>query len=258
MLSLSEQILQKYEPVSSEDILKSFEARLNVLGFENITVDDVQVDYDGDITVFFTDDEGNGVDVLFTIDPDEGVIAIILDDEESEDFIIVNLDSLDPPVIDTSFGRYIDLLRLDWLSGSVIATILQSNSFLDSDESSPIAPKVVDPYGYTQVYDENCEEDLFIELDEMDEELEIDEARKVSVVRGGKRVRLAVAKKVRRKILTGKQRASIRKAVRKRKVKQAKINRKRKRSLKVRKRISLKTPKLTRFQKVAGTANRRI
>jgi hypothetical protein len=255
MRSLTEELIQKYEPISSASIKQAFEKRLSEIGIENIFIDDVVVDYEGDITVSFADDEHNQLDILFAYDDDEGPVAIILDDEDADEFIVINLDSLAPSLKQTAFGVYVNLTDLDWLSGSVLSTMLQSVEHLEDAEEAPKRPQVVaDKYGYIK----NESFDLYGISEESDTDIEIDEARKISVIRGGKRVRLAVVKKVRRKILTGKQKTAIRKAVRKRKVQQAKINRKRKRSLKVRKRINVKTPKLTRFQKAAGTANRRV
>lgn len=259
MRSITEELIQKYEPISSDAIKNAFNKRLEELGFENIQVDEVIVDYEGDITVCFVDDENNELDIIFFYDEDEGPSAVVLDDEDAEEYIVVNLDSLNPSLKQTVFGTYLNLTDLEWMTGSVLATMLQSVDYLEDAEESTKAPsKVIDKWGFIKNEDFDAFSISEEDDSEEEEELEIDEARKISVVRGGKRVRLAVVRKVRRKILTGKQKTAIRKAVRKRKVQQAKIQRKRKRSLKVRKRINLKKPKLTRFQKVAGTANRRV
>lgn len=255
MRTLTEELIKKYEPISSEGIKTAFNRRLEEIGFENITVDEVIVDYEGDITVCFVDDENNELEILFFYDEDEGASAIILDGEDADEYIVINLDSLSPSLKHSSFGVYINLTDLEWMTASTLSTMLQSVEYLEDAEEAPRAPvKVQDKWGFIKNEDfAICEDDS-----EEDEELEIDEARKISVIRGGKRVRLAVVRKVRRKILTGKQKTAIRKAVRKRKVQKSKIQRKRKRSLKVRKRINLKKPKLTRFQKVTGTANRKV
>jgi hypothetical protein len=248
-MTLTEQLIQTFEPISAVAVKAAFEDKLMSMDIDNITVEDVVVDYEGDITVAFSDDEGGLVEILFTYDPEEGAIAILLDDIDSEEFTIIDLDSLAPPLKQTLFGPYMDLTNLEWLNSSVLNTLFRAPELVgDEDEFEETASGQVnaDKHGY-----------IGWESFEVYEDESVDEGRKIAVVRGGKRVRLAVVKKVRRKILTGKMKSSIRKAVRKRKAKMAKILRKRKRSLKVRKRQGVKTPKLTRFQKIAGTANRK-
>lgn len=257
MKTITEELIQKFEPISSEAIQKAFNKKLTDFGIENITVESVLVDYDGDITITFVDDEDGELDIIFVYDQDEGAMAMVFDDPDSEEFIVIDLDSLSPSIKSTPFGMYINLTELDWLSGSVLQTILQSATYLeDSSDPAGVSPsRVKDKYGW--VTDESLGESFIID-EEILEDFELDESgRKISVIRGGKRVRLPVVRKIRKKVLSGKQRAAVRKGVRKRKLVQSRINRKRKRSLKVRKRVGVKTPKLTRFQKAAGTANAR-
>jgi hypothetical protein len=255
MTSITEQLLKEFTPIDPQLVKLAFEKRLSYLGVENIVVDDVVVDYEGDLIVDFSDDEGGQVSILFTYDPDEGAIAMVLDDPDYEEHLIIDLDSLSPPLKQTIFGPYLDLTNLEWLSYSVLSTILQADDMIadvtdPEEEVLTFSPPKNDKYGFVT-------NEAYVIIEEGDAEFELDESRKISVIRGGKKVRLAVVRKVRKKVLTGKQKASIRKAVRKRKVMQAKINRKRKRSLTVRKRQSVKTPKLNKFQRVAGGANRK-
>lgn len=245
-MKLAEQVLQKMEPISIESIYDAFEEKLNSLGIEGLAIEEVELDYDGYISVIFSDEDGDVLEVIFTYDEDFGAVALMSDldsDNDDEEVIMVELDTLDPSLIQTGYGKFINLADLSWMNQSTLMTILSAGDLLDDGiEVEAESDKVVDPYGYV--------------LKEENEEVILDE-RKVMVVRGGKRVKLPVTRKIRRKVLSGKQRASFRKAARKRKAKMSRIVRKRKKSLKIRKRSGLKTPKLTKFQKVAGTANRR-
>lgn len=247
------QVLNKFEPIASQAIRQSFEKKLDDLGYEGVFIEDVEFDIDGYISIVFSDSEDDFMEVLFIYDKEYGPIAVVPSDDESdsedlEDFII-ELGTLNPTIKKTPLGDYIDLSNLDWLTSSLINTMFSLGD-IDSLEEVPDDAELqthkpnLRGYGF---YGESLELEAF--------DLEIDE-RMIAVIRGGKKVRLPVVRKIRRKILTGKQKSAIRKAVRKRKVKQAKINRKRKKSLRVRKRMSIKKPKLSKFQKVAGTKNR--
>ena len=84
--------------------------------------------------------------------------------------------------------------------------------------------------------------DLIFSVDDEFDAEDISE-KKAFVIRGGKKIKVGLARRKKRKILTSKQRQGIRKAVRSRKKVKAKTARKRKKSLKVRKRMNLKTTK---------------
>ena len=77
------------------------------------------------------------------------------------------------------------------------------------------------------------------------------------VVRGGKKVKLPIVMKKKRRVLTSKQRAGLKRAALKRKQNKVQINRKRAKSLKLRKRSNIKKKKLAPGQKVAGTSDRK-
>jgi hypothetical protein len=250
--SLAWNFLAKLKIPDEEKVKQAFQQRLSDFDIDNITVDEVTVDADGDILVFLSDVDGDEMLIVFIYDEDEGAMAIIQDDDEdAEDTVLIDLDALAPPIIKTAVGSYIDLTDLNWLNKSALTTLLQAGNVVDSeDEDEEEEPtKVPDPYGYVL----NNEDFQLTTEDEI-----MSESRKVYVIRGGKKVKLAIVRKVRRRVLTGKQKTAIRKAVRSRKVKKAQIKRKLKRSLRIRKRLHVKRPKnLSRFQKVQGTANRK-
>jgi hypothetical protein len=258
-MSLASEILAKIEPISSEKIKLSFQERLAELGFDEIMVDDVEVDIDGSINITFVDSDNDELEVLFIYDEEEGPLAIPFDGEDEfseEEITIIDLDPLSPKVVKTKYGTFLDLVNLDWLNTTTVNAILSVGEIQGDEPVSDIEPAANNETNRVWHYLYGFKEDM--EGIDSEDDITIDEARKISVIRGGKRVRLPVVRKIRRKIMTGKQKASIRRAVRKRKVKQARTNRKRKRSLKVRKRMGVKTVKLSKFQKVAGRANRKI
>jgi len=257
--SMASIFLDRANIPDSQAVKSSIENRINFLGIEGVFVDEVEVDIDGDIIVTFVDEDDDEMDVVFAYDPEDGAIAIIQDDDDdAEDSLIVDLGGLAPSVTKTPFGTYLNLIDLSWMNKSAFLTLFQAGQldndddddvedYEDNSEESEDDERLPDPYGYIDT-SESVEEN----------EEHIDEARKVYVVRGGKKLKLAIVRKVRRKILTGKQKAGIRKAVMKRKAKKSVTSRKRKRSLRVRSRLKLKKPKnLAKGQKVAGTANRK-
>jgi hypothetical protein len=223
-------------------VIHAFNKLFQRLGYEGVQATEATVDNDFStglsVVVTFDDDEGYE-DVVFTVDDELGPIAVIDFNQDTEEMTYVELEAFDGINIkDTSDGQIIDLEDLSWANTSFVSALFTYDEYSDDVEEPDYeenrdSKKQPDPYGY------------------------IEEARKVAVIRGGKRVKLAIVKKKRRKVLTGKMKSAFRKAARKRKMKMNKINRKRKRSLRIRKRIGVKTPKLSRFQKVAGTANRK-
>ena len=250
-MSMAFNFLDKANIPKEQEILDAMQKRMNRVGIEAITVERVDVDIDGEITVTYSDEEGDEMDIIFFYDQEDGAIALIADEEDDENWLIVDLDALNPPIVNTGVGKFIQMSSLEWMNKSAFQTLFQAGDVDDADDNQLSDNELgkgrvlPDPYGYIG-------EDL-LEDDEV-----ILEARKVYVVRGGKKVKLAIVRKVRRKILTGRQKGAIRKAVRKRKAQKHKIARKRKKALRVRKRMKIKTPtNLGRNQKVAGTANRK-
>jgi len=252
MSSMASIFLDKSGIPEAEAVKEALVKRMNRVGIEEISVIDVEVDMEGDITVTFQDDEGDVMDVIFSYDPEDGPIALIADEGDEDNWLIVDLDGLHPTLVKTPVGIYLNLTDLEWMNKSAFLTLFEAGNLDDDDDGEKeveskkgyVQPEL---YGYLDV-DGDLEEATF----------EVDEARKVFVVRGGKRVKLAIVRKIKRRILTGKQKQSIRKAVRKRKAKKHIIARKRKKSLRVRRRLKIKRPtNLSRTQKVAGTGNRK-
>lgn len=256
-------LLEQINEMTPEAIAKAFSARIEMYDFDGITVDEVEIDGEGGITITFVDADGDEMSVLFAYEEDEGVTATILDGENDEDFIVIDLDPLAPPVVVQGYMgiKYPKLDELSWMNKSALSSIFVSGdvgSDSDPDLDGHLTQKDIEKrqmpkqFGYFKAVEE-LEGEVLIEEDE---EIEITE-RKVTVVRGGKRVRIPVVRKIRRKKLSAKQKQGIRKAVRKRKMKAGAIGRKRKKSLAVRKRSGLKKGKFTKFQKTQGTANRK-
>lgn len=221
--------------------------KLDSLGITGIQVDDIESDEDCNIVVTFTDLDDNAVDVMFSYG-EEGATATILDpesDKDDEDNIVVDLDPLGVPLVSTPFGEYINLLVLDWLNKSTMETILTAGSLLDKGCSNTSFQK--DAFGNINIIPaEGYEYDIEkIELDntinEVKENGEIVEVAYKVVVRGGKKVRRPIVRRLRKKRLTSKQRAGLRKASITRKSPKSKM--KKRKSTILRKRLHLKPTK---------------
>lgn len=256
-------LLEQISQMKPEDIANAFNKRIELFDFDGITVDEVEVDAEGGITVTFVDADGDEMSVLFSYEEDDGVTATILDGEDDEEFIVIDLDPLAPPVVTQGFmgQKYPKLDELSWMNKSALSSIFVSGDIgnpSDPDLDGHLTQKDIEKrqmpkqFGYFKAV-ESVDGSV---LTEDGDEFEIIE-RMVTVVRGGKKVRIPVVRKVRRKKLSPKQKIAIRKAVRKRKQKAGKISRKRKRSLALRKRSGLKRNKFNKYQKTQGTANRK-
>lgn len=221
------------------------------LGFEGIFCDNVDIDADeGIVNIEFGDSEGDNIFVTFLVDEGNAMALISDDDEDEEDepaeTYVFELSTLMPPLVDTERGQFINFSDLSWLNKSALKTMFQIGEVgLDKEPSRMRASR--DAYGYVH----RSQSDLF-------ESEKVDESRMVRVIRNGKPVRIPVVRKVRRKRLTPKMRMGIRKAVLARRKKKAITKRKFKRSLRIRKSQSIKTPKLTSRQKLAGRSNQPI
>lgn len=238
-------------------IAKAFQSRIDRYDFDGITVDDVEINMDGSIEITFVDAEDDELSVLFDYSDEDGVTATLLDGEDDEEFIVIDLDPLTPPVIKMAGVTYPKLDDLTWMNKSAMAALFVAGDLgtegdpdLDGHLTQDDIEKRQMPKGWD--YFKAVEGYALTEGDEA----ELEE-RMVTVVRGGKKVRIPVVRKVRRKKLTSKQKQAIRKGVRKRKMKAGQIARKRKKSLKLRKRAGLKNNKLGKFKKTAGTSNRK-
>lgn len=230
-MKIANRISEDLMGFKDDAIKSSFEGILKKFGFDLITVDGVSAEKGGDTVVTFGDPEGQ-LDVLFSYDEDDGGQATILDpdkdllDDEEDELDIIELDPLDPKLMDFGDGVMgLDLLNLKWLTEAAMQAILTVGDLIDTQKDAG----------------------------DGDEEGEIQE-RSVVVIRGGKKVRLPLVRKRRRRRLTAKQKAAIKRGARKRKAKSGAISRKRKRSLKLRKRNNLKGPGRNSRLKVAGTS----
>ena len=245
-------------------IAKAFQDKLNQFGFSDIEVDEVDIYDEGGIAVTFTDEDDNEMTLFFDYTDEDGVTATVLGDEEDdEEYTLIDLDPLDPPTVVVGFRgmKYPKLDDLFWLNKSSMAALLMAGDIGNPDNPNmdgKITQNDVERnnmpkrFGFFQTI-ESIDGSVLLNKDE---EFEVVE-RMVTVVRGGHKVRIPVVRKVRRHKLSPAQKASIRKAVRKRKMKASQIQRKRKKSLKLRKRSGLKNNKFNKFQKAAGTANRK-
>ena len=202
--------LSKAEATKAETTIKTaFNKHLDSLDIDSVQVADVTTENGGDVIITFSDGDGGELDVLFTIDDEDGADAYILDDKDYSDYTdddeademdTVDLDQLDPTTIKISGEDALDLVNLKWLTIGAIEAIL------DSSDS-------------------------------------IEEKRFAYAVRGGKRVKIAMVRRRKKKRITGKQRTAFRKGARKRKLTAKSSARKRKKSLKVRKRMKVKRVK---------------
>lgn len=248
------EMLSNALPMDPDTIRQEFERLFKKFDMEEIGVEDIEVDYDGNVTVTFFDDDSE-LDIIFTYDDDDGCIAIIDDGDEDTDYVVVDFDPMNPAVLKTPFGMYIDMTNLRWVNKSFLTAILTAGDMeLDDDDDSYLVSSddMAQQKNFDRLYHEITQDDI----DAYMAEDYISEVKK-RVIRGGKAVRLSVVRKKRRKRITGKQKAALRKAARKRKMKGSQIQRKRKKSLKLRKRLGLKKSKLGKHRKVAGTADRK-
>jgi len=212
-MKLIQQLFEEMLPQSSDLIRLALNQRIFDLGIEGVFVEEVDIEFDGDVIVEFVDNEQNEMSVLFQYDPVDGAEAIVIDDEggdfedeENGEFEIdmIDIDPLVPTIINLGNGTHsIDLVNNKWMNRSFFDALF---SLADHMESMPS---------------------------------DIDE-RAAFVIKGGKKVKVALVRRKRKKRLTSKQKAGFKKGARKRKAKKGQINRKRAKSLKVRKRLKLK------------------
>jgi len=234
---------------SIQAVKDAFAGKLAEFDFDGVVVKGVDPLGDGDIVVTFEDYEGDVSSVLFGMDPVEGPFAMIVGDEMDEEHIIVDLGTVEPTINRDGFVETIELADLTWMNKSTLSTILQAGDIdgIPDSETGEIEEC------YVAVFDDEI---VFIEsgTDKIkfgDDVYEIDERFK-TVVRGGKKVKLTLVKRKKRRHLTAKQKAGIRKGVAKRKSKKSQISRALKKSLKVRKGSKLGKQKTPKGYKVTG------
>lgn len=237
-----------------EAIKQELIKRIEKFEIDGITVENVEVDEYG-ILVTFVDFEDDQMDVYFVHDEKEGSLAIILGEEEDEDYLMVDLSPLAPSLIKSGSTNYINMTELSWFNKSALAAILLAGQigFDDDADTDGEDPQADEPE------DDDTDSDIAFGIFRPFESLtesQMDELF-ASVVRGGKRVKLAIVRKIKRRRLSPTKRMGIRRAVRKRKQKASRIARKTKRSLKIRKRLGIKKKSFGKYRKIAGTANRK-
>jgi len=243
------------ESMTPEGVKSAFQARLKYFNFDNdVAVDSVEFTLEGEVIVTFVDMEDGQLDVLFDYDEDEGVTATIIDGEDDEEYITIDLDALSPSTVEVGYQgvKYPKLDNLSWMNKSALSAILTAGD-IDSNAEPQLTQDDVEA---RQMSHHVKQFNYFNAVEEYGEDVEIDEATAV-VVRNGKKVRLAIVRKKRRKRLTAKQRMARKKAARTRKRKATAIKRKLKRSLGIRKRQGLKAVSRGKYRKVAGTADRK-
>jgi hypothetical protein len=220
---LFEIFVDSVDALKADEIKQSITDRLASFDFDGVEVTDVEVLFEGGILVVFEDFEGDEMVVLFDYDEEDNARAIIVDDEQDWDdfndmgeYLEVDLSPLFPGFVETPFGRYVNLVELGWLNRSSAIALLSVGEIDTNIEGG------------------DTEDD--------DEDNRVEELYKV-VVRGGKKVRLPLVRKRRRKALTPKQKAGIKKGVLKRKRTASQSQRKRKLSLKKRKSLGIEKQK---------------
>ena len=210
--------------LSPESITDSFNKKLDP--FE-LMIDEVDIGDDGDIIVNIQDAEGGVYSILFMYDIEDGPQALFITDDE-EDQTIFSLDFLNPSIVTTFYGTYINLSDLSWLDEKTLLVLLKLAGL-------PMSLLVnLD----TAKYDEFGQL-----LNPTSESLELNELFK-TVVRKGKKIRVPLIRRVKKKRLTPRQKMGLRRGALKRKRKMAQAIRKRKKSVAVRNRQHIKKAKL--------------
>ena len=227
-------------PIKPNNVKKAFQERLAYFEMDGVSVDDVDIDLEGNIRVTFSDYEDDIMEVLFGYDEDndEGAYAMILGEDDDEEYFIMDLDPMNPVILQTEqFGKYVNLTDLSWVNKSMFASMFSIGE--------------IDFFSESQVR-EGYEGNLSKDFEGYEKgNTSKDEVFK-TVVRGGKKIRLPVVRKKRKKALSAKQRAGIVRAKRKRKMtmKTSASKMKRKKSLKIRKKLGIKKTKLPKGYKV--------
>lgn len=217
-MKLLNQLWEEVERASAEEIKKAINKRMEDLELEGVKVDSVSLEIDGETLVTFVDDDNNEMVVLFSYN-DEGAEVIFLDaddaDKEDAELEMIDLDGLEPKIFKINKDKSeIDLINNKWMTDGFFQALF---------DAGPVATS----------------EQLINEITTF-------------VVRGGKKVKVNLVRRKRKRRLTPAQKAGIKRGARKRKQNKNAISRKRKKSLKLRKRSKLKKNTNKRL-KVQGT-----
>ena len=175
--------LTSMQPVDPEAVIKAFTGKLEMLGLEGISVDDVHSDLYGNTYVTMSDIDGSSMVVSFCCDELQGATAMITLGGGDQDAIVIDLDSLGPSQLNTAFGKYLNLAELAWLNKTTMLTILNAGDFASVQPADVKATKQ-DAYGNNLAQP----------------------AEAMSVVRGSKRSRLPIIRETQVGLLNYKQR----------------------------------------------------
>lgn len=200
-----------YLPIQPENVKAALTKKLGQFGMDGVMVDDVDVEMDGIITVYFSDTEGGELAVSFTYDDVEGACATVLDDYgDAEDAIYVDLDTLAPPLVKSDFGSYVNMAELSWLNRTTLATILGAGAIggdlVQTNRQSGTGSASTDAFGNVQPKPEDWVKKTIT----VDNEV-VETSYKVAV-RGGKKARIPVLRKKKVKALTNSARMAIHRA----------------------------------------------
>ena len=234
-------------PFDGETIKKAFQKMLDKFDFP-ISVINVDSDYEDNILIELQDVDGDELTLIFTYDEDEGVEVIVIDDEDDDlaiddDYVVVvDLDTYSPPIEKGNFGMRPALYDLSWMNKSTLASLLLAGD-LDIKISE----------NFNEIFADFRELEMFecygpYDYEDFDKHYDVDERYKVAV-RGGKKIKIPIVKRKRKKRLTAKQKAGIRKGVQKRKAKMSQTLRKKEKTMKVRRRLNIKKTKVPKGYK---------
>lgn len=195
-------------PQQPDAIQAALTKKIDQLGFEGIMVDEVDVELDGITTVYFSDTSGNELGISFVYDETDGAQAVVLDDySPGENAVIIDLDTLAPPLIASDFGQYINMVELSWLNRTTLATIFSAADIGDDPGVSRISaqdPSSMDAYGNVLGTKPESIEKKTIRRDGV-----IWETSYKTVIRGGKKARLPIVRHRKVQSLTASARMAI-------------------------------------------------
>lgn len=211
--------------LSPESILKSFNLKLEKFG---LTIDEIDVGDKGDIIVNILTPDKEVYPILFMYDIMDGPQALFVSDEKDDEQTVFSLDFLNPSIVTSFYGTYVNLSDLSWLDDKTLIVMLRLAG-LPIDLLVKI--DCIKRDEFDQVLNPTCEA------------LELNELFK-TVIRKGKKIRVPLIRRVKKKRLTARQRMGLKKAARSRKRKSAQIARKRKKSIAIRNRQHIKKTKL--------------
>jgi len=219
-MSLTESVSEAEASTDAELIKSALTTRIEKLGFEGVSVENVEVSGDGDVIVTFKDESGAEMEVLFGVDYSGSAYAMILDAYgDDEEIVIIDLDPVSPATFENEFGSFsVDLINLGWLNTTTLDTLLRagdivakiSGGSVDSidPDAEPAAEPELDAHGNEIV---KYESDLYSFRKNLLHGKLVEKVMS-RIVRGGKQLRLPILRAESRCNLTYKQKESLSKA----------------------------------------------